>query len=110
MNFDIGGESERMPLPLIKAFATLKKAAAEVNMGYGLDKTVGDAIKAAADEVRIPVASSMSCDAKAPLLWTGHRGQDWHGELSPRRLPDWLGHADQHERERGEPRVKDARL
>jgi hypothetical protein len=51
-NFDIGGPSERMPLPLIKAFAVLKRAAAEVNMTYGLDKTVGDAIKKAADEVR----------------------------------------------------------
>ncbi|KDE09102.1 fumarate hydratase [Microbotryum lychnidis-dioicae p1A1 Lamole] len=50
-NFDIGGPSERMPAPLIKAFAVLKRAAAEVNMTYGLDKTVGDAIKKAADEV-----------------------------------------------------------
>ena len=50
-NFDIGGEAERMPLPLIKAFAVLKRAAAEVNMTYGMDKTVGDAIKKAADEV-----------------------------------------------------------
>lgn len=41
-----------MPLPLIKAFAVLKKAAAEVNMTYGLDKTVGEAIQKAADEVR----------------------------------------------------------
>jgi fumarate hydratase class II len=40
-----------MPLPLIKAFAVLKRAAAEVNMTYGLDKKVGDAIKQAADEV-----------------------------------------------------------
>lgn len=50
-NFDIGGEQERMPAPLIKAFAVLKRAAAEVNMTYGLDKTVGDAIKSAANEV-----------------------------------------------------------
>lgn len=40
-----------MPVPLIKAFGVLKKAAAEVNMTYGMDRTVGDAIKAAADEV-----------------------------------------------------------
>lgn len=51
-NFDIGGPAERMPIPLIKAFAVLKRAAAEVNMTYGMDKTVGDAIKKAADEVR----------------------------------------------------------
>ncbi len=50
-NFDIGGPSERMPPPLIKAFAVLKRAAAEVNMTYGMDKTVGEAIKKAADEV-----------------------------------------------------------
>jgi hypothetical protein len=41
-----------MPPPLIKAFAVLKRAAAEVNMTYGLDKTVGEAIQKAADEVR----------------------------------------------------------
>ena len=40
-----------MPIPLIKAFGVLKKAAAEVNMTYGMDKVVGDAIKLAADEV-----------------------------------------------------------
>lgn len=51
-NFDIGGPSERMPPPLIKAFAVLKRAAAEVNMTYGLDAKVGEAIKQAADEVR----------------------------------------------------------
>ncbi len=35
MNFDIGGETERMPPPLIKAFGVLKKAAAQVNGTYG---------------------------------------------------------------------------
>lgn len=35
MNFDIGGETERMPPPLIKAFGVLKKAAANVNGTYG---------------------------------------------------------------------------
>lgn len=51
-NFDIGGASERMPEPLIRAFGVLKKAAATVNMTYGLDPTVGEAIQKAADEVR----------------------------------------------------------
>merc|ERR1712071_716758 len=37
MNFPIGGGSERMPLPVIKAFGVLKKAAAEVNTDFGLD-------------------------------------------------------------------------
>ncbi|KAI8889026.1 fumarate hydratase precursor rhizopus oryzae [Backusella circina FSU 941] len=50
-NFDIGGPRERMPEPLIRAFGVLKKAAATVNMTYGLDSTVGDAIQRASDEV-----------------------------------------------------------
>ncbi|RKP37791.1 fumarate hydratase [Dimargaris cristalligena] len=50
-NFDIGGPSERMPEPLIKAFGVLKRSAAIVNMSYGLDKKVGEAIVKAADEV-----------------------------------------------------------
>ncbi|KAJ1928983.1 hypothetical protein IWQ60_001575 [Tieghemiomyces parasiticus] len=50
-NFDIGGPSERMPEPLIKAFGVLKRSAAIVNMSYGLDAKVGDSIVMAADEV-----------------------------------------------------------
>jgi fumarate hydratase class II len=50
-NFDIGGVHERMPEPLIKAFGVLKKAAATVNMTYGMDAKVGKAIQEAADEV-----------------------------------------------------------
>jgi len=50
-NFDIGGPTERMPPPLIKAFGTLKKAASIVNMTYGLDPKIGKAIGEAADEV-----------------------------------------------------------
>jgi fumarate hydratase, class II len=52
MNFDIGGPTERMPEPLIRAFGTLKLAAARVNMTYGLDPKVGAAIVTAATEVR----------------------------------------------------------
>merc|ERR1712227_125997 len=52
MNFPIGDRtSERMPLPVIKAFGVLKKAAAQVNREFGLDATVADAISQAADEV-----------------------------------------------------------
>lgn len=40
-----------MPEPLIQAFGILKKACALVNMEYGLDKKVGNAIVAAAEEV-----------------------------------------------------------
>lgn len=49
-NFEIGGET--MPAPLIRALGIQKKAAALTNMELGeLDKTVGDAIVKAADEV-----------------------------------------------------------
>jgi fumarate hydratase class II len=49
-NFPIGGD--RMPEPLIRAFGLLKRAAAEVNMQQGsLDRAVGDAIAAAAQDV-----------------------------------------------------------
>merc|ERR1719186_812789 len=52
INFPIGERSaERMPLPIIKAFGVLKKAAAEVNKEYGLDVTIADAVSKAADEV-----------------------------------------------------------
>jgi fumarate hydratase class II len=50
-NFDIGGPAERLPAPLIKAFGVLKKAAAKVNVTYGLNPKLGDAIQQAADEV-----------------------------------------------------------
>ncbi|CAJ0831799.1 9954_t:CDS:10 [Entrophospora sp. SA101] len=47
----LGGERERMPEPLIKAFGILKRAAATVNMTYGLDTKIGNSIVQAADEV-----------------------------------------------------------
>jgi fumarate hydratase, class II len=50
-NFKIGGSSERMPEPLIKAFGILKKAAAEVNIEFGLDGGISKAIVQAANEV-----------------------------------------------------------
>ncbi|KAI8092544.1 fumarate hydratase [Halteromyces radiatus] len=50
-NFEIGGVPERMPLDLMKAFAFQKKAAAIVNVEFGLNKQISDAIVQAADEV-----------------------------------------------------------
>ncbi|KAF8481150.1 fumarate hydratase [Russula ochroleuca] len=50
-NFDIGGPTERLPEPLIKAFGVLKKAASVVNVTYGLDPKIGRAIQDAADDV-----------------------------------------------------------
>jgi fumarate hydratase class II len=53
-NFKIG--TEKMPLPLIRAFAVLKRAAAKVNRELGLlDEDKAEAIIAAADEVRTGV-------------------------------------------------------
>lgn len=49
-NFKIGGE--KMPAPLVRALGVLKKAAAIANVEFGiLDKSIGDAICKAADEV-----------------------------------------------------------
>lgn len=49
-NFKIGGET--MPVPLIRAFGTLKSAAAVVNMQLGvMDKSIGMLITKAAQEV-----------------------------------------------------------
>uniref|UniRef100_A0ABM0MX52 fumarate hydratase n=1 Tax=Saccoglossus kowalevskii TaxID=10224 RepID=A0ABM0MX52_SACKO len=50
-NFPIGGPSERMPIPLIKAFGILKRAAAEINKEYGLNNEIADYIVKASDEV-----------------------------------------------------------
>ncbi len=40
-----------MPIPLIRAFGVIKKAAATVNRGFGLDPKVAQAIEQASDEV-----------------------------------------------------------
>ena len=50
-NFKIGGERERMPQPVIRAFGLLKKAAAQANTSFGLEDKVAKAIIAASDEV-----------------------------------------------------------
>jgi len=51
MNFKIGGPDERMPLPIIRAFGQLKKAAAIANINFGLEEKLVKAITQAADEV-----------------------------------------------------------
>ncbi|KAI9028705.1 fumarate hydratase [Hyaloraphidium curvatum] len=51
-NFNIGGKTERMPEPLIRAYGVLKMACAHVNMELGvLDSRLGGAIVDAATEV-----------------------------------------------------------
>jgi fumarate hydratase class II len=44
MNFKIGGERERMPLPVVRAFGILKKSAAKANINYGLDSKIANAV------------------------------------------------------------------
>lgn len=66
MNFDIGGDRERMPEAVIKAFATLKKAAAIVNTEYGLDPKLADAISKAADDV---VSGTIGLEHFPLVIW-----------------------------------------
>ncbi|XP_060553067.1 fumarate hydratase, mitochondrial-like [Ruditapes philippinarum] len=51
INFDIGGPSEQMPIPVIKALAILKCCAARVNEEFGLKRDLSKAIQEAAEEV-----------------------------------------------------------
>ncbi|MCV9387847.1 class II fumarate hydratase [Reichenbachiella ulvae] len=52
MNFKIGGDSMKMPIEIIKAFAILKKSAAETNCQLGvLDKEKSDLIGQVCDEI-----------------------------------------------------------
>ena len=82
-NFDIGGPTERLPQPLIKAFGVLKKAAAIVNIGYGMDQKVGEAIQEAADDVSDSMLSHLG-------IWhlPISQGHIWQvdGPLSPRSI------------------------
>ncbi|CCK70534.1 fumarase FUM1 KNAG_0E02750 [Huiozyma naganishii CBS 8797] len=51
-NFKIGGDREKIPEPVVRAFGILKKSAATVNENLGtLDKSIAAKIKLAADEV-----------------------------------------------------------
>lgn len=40
-----------MPVPVVRAFGLLKKAAAQANLSFGLDPKIADAIIKASDEV-----------------------------------------------------------
>lgn len=52
MNFKIGGESMKMPMEIVRAFAILKKSAAETNADLGvLDKAKSDLIGQVCDEI-----------------------------------------------------------
>lgn len=52
MNFKIGGEHMKMPMEIIRAFAILKKSAAETNTELGvMDKSKSDLIGKVCDEI-----------------------------------------------------------
>lgn len=54
LNFQIGDDAELMPKEIIRAMATIKKAAAQVNSELnGLPRDISVAIQKAADEVNL---------------------------------------------------------
>ncbi|XP_043708842.1 fumarate hydratase 1, mitochondrial isoform X2 [Telopea speciosissima] len=90
-NFDIGGEQERMPEQIIRAFGILKKCAAKVNLEYGLDPSIGKAIMQAAQEV-----SEGKLDDHFPLvIWQTGSGTQSNmnaNEVIANRASEILGH------------------
>eukprot|EP00261_Vitis_vinifera_P038976 XP_019080219.1 PREDICTED: fumarate hydratase 1, mitochondrial isoform X2 [Vitis vinifera] len=90
-NFEIGGESERMPEPIIRAFGILKKCAAKVNMEYGLDPSIGKAIMQAAQEV----AEGKLNDHFPLVIWQTGSGTQSNmnaNEVIANRAAEILGH------------------
>lgn len=81
-NFDIGGPAERLPPPLIKAFGVLKKAASVVNVSYGLDPKIGEAIQSAADDVNPFVLYILSNSLLLGHIWEAT------GSFPSGRIPD----------------------
>ncbi|EPS40534.1 hypothetical protein H072_5623 [Dactylellina haptotyla CBS 200.50] len=65
-NFKINQPADRMPEPIIRAFGILKKAAATVNMTYGLDHKIGEAIQQASQEI---VDGKISMDDFPLVVW-----------------------------------------
>lgn len=68
MYFRIGGIEERMPVAIIRAFGILKKASAEVNCLYGLDRELADIISQVADEI---IAGNFDEDFPLVIWQTG---------------------------------------
>ncbi|KAL6564161.1 fumarase fum1 [Orobanche minor] len=90
-NFEIGGERERMPEPIIRAFGILKKCAAKVNMEYGLDPFIGKAIMQAAQEV----AEGKLNDHFPLVVWQTGSGTQSNmnaNEVIANRAAEILGH------------------
>ncbi|CAN4091381.1 unnamed protein product [Withania somnifera] len=90
-NFEIGGDRERMPEPIIRAFGILKKCAAKVNMEYGLDQSIGKAIMQAAEEV----ADGKLNDHFPLVVWQTGSGTQSNmnaNEVIANRAAEILGH------------------
>lgn len=90
-NFDIGGDREKMPEPIIRAFGVLKKCAAKVNMEYGLDPSIGKAIMQAAQEV----AEGKLNDHFPLVIWQTGSGTQSNmnaNEVIANRAAEILGH------------------
>ncbi|GMQ00228.1 hypothetical protein CsSME_00047409 [Camellia sinensis var. sinensis] len=90
-NFEIGGDRERMPEPIIRAFGILKKCAAKVNIEYGLDPSIGKAIMQAAQEV----AEGKLNDHFPLVVWQTGSGTQSNmnaNEVIANRAAEILGH------------------
>ncbi|KAF7121179.1 hypothetical protein RHSIM_Rhsim13G0008000 [Rhododendron simsii] len=90
-NFEIGGDRERMPEPIVRAFGILKKCAAKVNMDYGLDPSIGKAIMQAAQEV----AEGKLNDHFPLVVWQTGSGTQSNmnaNEVIANRAAEILGH------------------
>ncbi|XP_059298000.1 fumarate hydratase 1, mitochondrial isoform X2 [Lycium barbarum] len=90
-NFEIGGERERMPEPIVRAFGILKKCAAKVNMEYGLDPSIGKAVMQAAQEV----AEGKLNDHFPLVVWQTGSGTQSNmnaNEVIANRAAEILGH------------------
>ncbi|KAI8546512.1 hypothetical protein RHMOL_Rhmol07G0124000 [Rhododendron molle] len=90
-NFEIGGDRERMPEPIVRAFGILKKCAAKVNMEYGLDPSIGKAIMQAAQEV----AEGKLNDHFPLVVWQTGSGTQSNmnaNEVIANRAAEILGH------------------
>ncbi|CAH9112621.1 unnamed protein product [Cuscuta europaea] len=90
-NFEIGGDRERMPEPIIRAFGVLKKCAAKVNMEYGLEPSIGKAIMQAAQEV----AEGKLNDHFPLVIWQTGSGTQSNmnaNEVIANRAGEILGH------------------
>ncbi|KHN81136.1 putative fumarate hydratase, mitochondrial [Toxocara canis] len=68
MHFRIGDVEERMPLAIIRAFGLLKKASAQVNCQFGLDRKLAEVISQVCDEV---IAGTLDDDFPLMIWQTG---------------------------------------